>query len=307
MRRLLLILVAWAGAQAQYVPAGGAGAGDMAKADYAPAGAGAPASPCGTAGAIYRNTTPTPHTMYLCPSAGGTWIGPFLAADGDGNVLIASTLPTLYTIGGTLPAAAAGNAGQVRTVSNGATLSDCTVGAGTAVHECYSTGSVWTAYAGGGVTPASVTGIRKSAGAATTDTAAAASDVTGLFSGAGDYLKSDGSKGTPAGNPPYNLGAVYAIGDPGATETIAASNGSVQTMTLSANLTIDFTQPVGYVGIVRIGITQNASAAKTVTWTSVKWPAGIAPIMTATLSAIDWYSCLLDGTNTYCTPGQDFK
>lgn len=28
---------------------------------------------------------------------------------------------------------------------------------------------------------------------------AAASDVTGLFSGAGDYLKSDGTKGTPAG------------------------------------------------------------------------------------------------------------
>ena len=45
--------------------------GDMVAADYAVSGAGVPSNPCATAGAQYRNTTPTPHTLYFCPNTGG--------------------------------------------------------------------------------------------------------------------------------------------------------------------------------------------------------------------------------------------
>lgn len=103
----------------------------------------------------------------------------------------------------------------------------------------------------------------------------------------------------------YNLGAAYALST--TTPTVALTNGAVQTLTLSGNTTIAFTQPATYVGIVRLIITQAAGGNDTVTWTSVKWPSGIAPVMTATASSIDVYSCILDGTYTYCTAGQSFQ
>lgn len=97
------------------------------------------------------------------------------------------------------------------------------------------------------------------------------------------------------------------IGSGGTTQTISADNGAFQTILLSANLTISFTQPTFGNTIIRLKITQAAGGSDTVTWTSVKWPGAIAPVMTAAANAVDWYSCLLDGTNTYCTAGQNFQ
>lgn len=120
------------------------------------------------------------------------------------------------------------------------------------------------------------------------------------------FCGADGAWHTPsAGTPAYNLGAAYALST--TTPTVALTNGAVQTLTLTGNTTIAFTQPVGYVGKVTLIITQAAGANDTVTWTSVKWPSGIAPVMTATASAIDVYSCILDTLFTYCTAGQSFQ
>jgi hypothetical protein len=120
------------------------------------------------------------------------------------------------------------------------------------------------------------------------------------------YCGADGAWHTPsAGTPAYNLGAAFALST--TTPTVALTNGAVQTLTLTGNTTIAFTQPVGYVGKVTLIITQAAGANDTVTWTSVKWPSGIAPVMTATASAIDVYSCILDTVSTYCTAGQSFQ
>ncbi len=88
------------------------------------------------------------------------WTGPYLAPDGSGNFAIGTRVPTLYTIGagaGQLPAAAAGNLGWVRTVSDAANYSDCTLGGGTTVHECYSTGAAWVAFAGSAAGSGTVT------------------------------------------------------------------------------------------------------------------------------------------------------
>ena len=99
-----------------------------------------------------------------------------------------------------------------------------------------------------------------------------------------------------------------AIGSGGSSQTISAANGPYQTITLSANLTVSWTQPTLGSTIIRLKITQASSGGPyTVTWNSTKWPGGQVPIMSTAASAVDWYSCLLDGTNTWCTAGQAFQ
>jgi hypothetical protein len=110
---------------------------------------------------------------------------------------------------------------------------------------------------------------------------------------------------SPGGAPAYNEGAEYGLTC--CTPTVALTNGADQSMTLSANATIAFTQPSGYVGRVTLFVTQAAAASYTITWTSVKWPGGVAPVMTAAHGAIDVYSCKLDGTYTYCTAVQNLQ
>lgn len=109
-----------------------------------------------------------------------------------------------------------------------------------------------------------------------------------------------GSGGGGVVNTPLTCSTTAAVPQPTAYYT------ALQAITLSGNCTVSFTQPATGFATLRLAITQGASAY-TVTWTSVKWPSGIPPVMTATASAVDWYSCMLDGTNTYCTVGQDFK
>lgn len=107
---------------------------------------------------------------------------------------------------------------------------------------------------------------------------------------------------------PAYTGALNAIGSGGSAQTIALTAGAIQTITLSANLTVSFTQPSGTTGIVRLGITQAASGGPyTVAWSGAKWPGGIVPVMSSGASQIDWYSCLLDGTTAWCTAGQNFQ
>jgi hypothetical protein len=46
-------------------------------------------------------------------------------------------------------------------------------------------------------------------------------------------------------------------------------------------------------------LTQASSGMTTATFTSVKWPAGTAPTITATASAVDILSFVSNGTNWY--------
>lgn len=105
------------------------------------------------------------------------------------------------------------------------------------------------------------------------------------------------------------LSTLFSLGASGSAKTVDPANGWTQTMTLSANCTVTLTQPsAGTFANVRIGVTQAASGGPyTVTFTGAKWPGGIAPVMSAGASKVDWYSCLLDGTNAFCTAGQDFQ
>lgn len=120
---------------------------------------------------------------------------------------------------------------------------------------------------------------------------------------------SGGGGGGGGGGASTAITTLYALGSSGSAKTVDPANGWTQTMTLSANCTVTLTQPTsGEAATVRVGVTQAASGGPyTVTFTGAKWPGGIVPIMSSGASKIDWFSCLLDGTNSYCTVAPDFQ
>lgn len=98
---------------------------------------------------------------------------------------------------------------------------------------------------------------------------------------------------------PYTANSSTAI-------TLALTNGTVQIITLTGNATI--TMPTATSGKSFIlMLKQDATGSRTVTWTTVKWPGGTAPTITATASKQDIYSFFADGTNWYgVTVGQNY-
>jgi hypothetical protein len=90
---------------------------------------------------------------------------------------------------------------------------------------------------------------------------------------------------------PYSANSSTAI-------TLALTNGTVQIITLTGNATI--TMPTATSGKSFIMfLKQDATGSRTVTWSTVKWPAGTAPTITSTASKQDIFSFFADGTNWY--------
>jgi len=80
--------------------------------------------------------------------------------------------------------------------------------------------------------------------------------------------------------------------------TLDLANGSFQVITLTGNATI--TMPTATAGRSFILLLkQDGTGSRTVTWTTVKWPGGTAPTITATASKQDIFSFFADGTNWY--------
>jgi hypothetical protein len=92
--------------------------------------------------------------------------------------------------------------------------------------------------------------------------------------------------------------SVVAIGNTGTSQTIALTNGTVQTATLTGNCT--FTMPTATAGKSFILLLkQDGTGSRTATFTSVKWSNAGAPVITATASKMDILSFVADGTNWY--------
>lgn len=98
--------------------------------------------------------------------------------------------------------------------------------------------------------------------------------------------------------------AVVAIGNSSTAQTIALTNGTVQTCTLTGNCT--FTMPTATAGKSFILLLKTGAGAFTSTFTGVKWPAGTAPTITVTASRMDVLSFFADGTNWYGTFVQNY-
>jgi hypothetical protein len=100
---------------------------------------------------------------------------------------------------------------------------------------------------------------------------------------------------------------LQAVGTVGATSTLALTTGTVLTATLTASTPCTFTMPTATAGKSFIlKLIQASSGMTTATFTSVKWPGGTAPTITATASAVDILSFVSDGTNWYGTFAQAF-
>lgn len=82
--------------------------------------------------------------------------------------------------------------------------------------------------------------------------------------------------------------------------TVSLANGTVQQLTLTGNATI--TMPTATAGkSFIIMLKQDATGGRSVTWSTVKYPGGTAPTITATASRQDIFSFFADGTNWYGT------
>jgi len=99
--------------------------------------------------------------------------------------------------------------------------------------------------------------------------------------------------------------SVVAIGTVTSTNTIALSNGTVQTVTLTSSTTCTFTMPTATAGKSFILIMTGATGANA-TFTGVKWAANTAPTITTTGNK-DILSFISDGTNWYGNYAQNFN
>jgi hypothetical protein len=101
--------------------------------------------------------------------------------------------------------------------------------------------------------------------------------------------------------------SVVANGTVGSTKTLDLTSGTVHTATLTASTPCTFTMPTATAGKSFILIlTQAATGMTTATFTSVKWPGGTAPTITATASAVDTLSFVANGSVWYGTFVQAF-
>ncbi len=104
-------------------------------------------------------------------------------------------------------------------------------------------------------------------------------------------------------------GAEYSNGVCATAATVNPANGNRQNVTLTAGDTcaLSFVQPAaGMTVSITLKVTQAATPTGAISTIAVRWQGGAAPTITTTVGAVDFVSCYLDGTNTWCAAGQNF-
>jgi hypothetical protein len=97
---------------------------------------------------------------------------------------------------------------------------------------------------------------------------------------------------------------VVAIGNSSTTQTLALTNGTVQTVTLTANCT--FTMPTVTAGKSFLLFLNTGAGNLTATFTGVKFPANTAPTITTTASRTDIITFAADGSSWYGSAAQNY-
>jgi hypothetical protein len=102
--------------------------------------------------------------------------------------------------------------------------------------------------------------------------------------------------------------SVVAIGTVTTSNTIALTNGTVQTATLTASTACTFTMPTATAGKSFVLLLKQAATTGngTATFTSVKWGTAGAPTITATAGKMDILTFISDGTNWYGSIAQGY-
>lgn len=181
-------------------------------------------------------------------------------------------------------------------------------------------GTAWGGFGTGTVSSVAVsggtTGLTTSGGPITTSgtitisgTLAVANGGTGVTSSTGTGSVVLGTSPT-VNNPTVTnyVESVVAIGTVTTTNTIALTNGTVQTATLTASTACTFTMPTATAGKSFILLLKQAATTGggTATFTSVKWPTAGAPTITTTAGKMDVLSFVSDGTNWYGSASQGY-
>jgi hypothetical protein len=88
--------------------------------------------------------------------------------------------------------------------------------------------------------------------------------------------------------------------------TVDLTNGTVQNLTLTGNATITMPTAVAGKSFIII-LSQDGTGGRTVTWSTVSWPAATAPTITSTASKRDIFSFFSNGTSWFgATIGQNY-
>ncbi len=98
--------------------------------------------------------------------------------------------------------------------------------------------------------------------------------------------------------------SVVAIGNTSTAKTIALTNGTVQTATLTGNCT--FTMPTATAGKSFVLYLYTGAGSFTATFTSVKWSGSVAPTITTTAARMDILNFVADGASWYGTFSQNY-
>jgi len=162
--------------------------------------------------------------------------------------------------------------------------------------------TLWSSTTGKVLKRATITGLVKAtAGVATTATAGT------------DYVSPTGSEtltNKTLTNPSVNnyTEGVVSIGTVTSSNTIALTNGTVQTATLTASTACTFTMPTATAGKSFILLLKQAASTGngTATFTGVKWGTAGAPTISATAGKMDILTFVADGTNWYGSIAQGY-
>jgi len=242
-------------------------------------------------------------------SAGTTGFTPNTAT--SGAVTLAGTLSPVN--GGTgvsnnsaATVTSSGNFAYTRTLTNTTNVTFPVSG------TLLSTAAAVTASQGGtGVANNNASTITISGNFASTFTVSGAFNYT--FPGASDTLVNLGSSQTLTSktltNPTVTnyVETLQAIGTVGASSTLALTNGTVLTATLTASTPCTFTMPTATASkSFLLILTQASTGMTTATFTGVKWPSGTAPTITATASAVDILTFVANGSVWYGSAAQAF-
>ena len=98
---------------------------------------------------------------------------------------------------------------------------------------------------------------------------------------------------------------VVGIGNSGTAQTLSLATGTAITVTMTGNCT--FTMPTAVAGQSFILILSTGTGGFTGTFTSVKFPSGIAPTLTSAASRWDILTFISDGTNWYGNYAQAYQ
>lgn len=88
------------------------------------------------------------------------------------------------------------------------------------------------------------------------------------------------------------------VGNSSTAKTINWSDSNVQGVTMTGNATFSFSNPVGG-GRYTLLLRQDPTGSRTASWpASVKWPGGIAPVLTATVGRLDKIEFVYDSISS---------